>query len=269
MVKSFHKNGFILLADHFDVEKQIVPIRSGIRSVIQIVAEKYGVEAPCDTDEEAMTTGIAALAEANREYAGEVYDAVKQIPEFMQLVADASNVELFRKIRPGSRPGIAAGGFGIRIDFPGDEKFRTFWHQEFPAQLRSRDGIVFWSPLLPVDLDSGPVQICRGSHKAGLYPTVDDPGYAEKEGAYALRLATESDVASAFEKSAPASKPGDLMLMDFLTVHRSGENRSEFPRWSMQYRLFNFNDPTGIEIGWRGSFAAGLDFTRVLAGEES
>ena len=78
MVKSFQKNGFILLADHFDVEKQIVPIRDGIRGVIQIVAEKYGVEAPCDTNEEAMTIESRQLAEANREYAGEVYDAANR-----------------------------------------------------------------------------------------------------------------------------------------------------------------------------------------------
>jgi hypothetical protein len=268
MVESFHNDGFVLLTDHFDVEAQIQPIKSGIREIIQIVANKHGVDAPCTTNDEAMTSGLMTLAAVNREYASEVYDAVKQLPEFMQLVVDSSNVGLFRKIRPGSRPGIAAGGYGIRIDFPHDAKYRTFWHQEFPAQLRSLDGIVFWSPLLPVDLDSGPVQICCGSHKSGMYPTVEDAGFAGKEGAYALRLASESKVIEAFDKSAPLSRPGDLILMDFLAVHQSGENRSKFPRWSMQYRLFNFNEPTGIKIGWRGSFVEGLDFTSVLSSTE-
>ena len=44
---------------------------------------------------EAMTDGIMALAAADRSYAAEVYDAVKQIPEFMQLVSHPKNATLF------------------------------------------------------------------------------------------------------------------------------------------------------------------------------
>ena len=42
------------------------------------------------------------------------------------------------------------------------------------------------------------------------------------------------------------------LLIDFLTVHRSGRNRAPVPRWTMQLRYFNFAEPTGAAFGWAG-----------------
>ena len=47
--------------------------------------------------------------------------------------------------------------------------------------------------------------------------------------------------------------------MDFLTIHGSGENRSERSRWSIQSRFFNFSDPVGMKIGWKASITAGTE----------
>jgi ectoine hydroxylase-related dioxygenase (phytanoyl-CoA dioxygenase family) len=264
MKDTFDQNGYMILPGRYDVASQIAPIQRGIRRIIELVAETHGVPVPCATPFEAMTDGIMALAAADRSYAAEVYDAVKQIPEFMQLVSHPENATLFEELRPGAMPGLAAGGYGIRMDFPAEDKFRAYWHQEFPAQLRSPDGIVYWSPLLPVTADMGPVEICPGSHRGGIVPVVQDDGGVGKSGAYALRLKDEGKAIAPYEQVAPLSQPGDLILMDFLTLHQSGANRSAYPRWSIQFRWFNFNNPTGAKIGWRGSFAAGIDFKDVL-----
>ena len=195
---------------------------------------------------------------------GEVYDAVKQIPAFMALASSRRNVELFEKLRLGSVAGVAAGGFGIRIDNPNDEGFRALWHQEFPAQLRSIDGLVYWSPLLPITVDMGPVEIAEGSHIQGPVPVYEDDGGIGKTGAYSLRLDREQEILAKYKKISPLLNPGDLLVMDFLTLHQSGINLSDRPRWSMQFRYFNFNDPVGIDISWKGSYAAGVRFQDLL-----
>ena len=243
---------------------QIEPILKDIQRIIEIVAEENGVDAPCGTPDEAMTKGIMAIAAANRALAAEVYDAVKQIPSFMQLMSHDTNLEIFEKLRPDSTPGLAAGGYGIRIDFPSDKKFRTFWHQDFPAQLRSLDGLVFWSPLFPVTFKMGPVEICCESHADGYVPVLQDDGGADKTGAYALRLHDEKSRVSNYNRISPLTKPGDLLVMDFLTLHQSGINLSNHPRWSMQSRWFNYEDPLGRKIAWKGSFAAGINFAEIL-----
>ncbi|WP_375552077.1 MULTISPECIES: phytanoyl-CoA dioxygenase family protein [Rhodophyticola] len=263
-VAEFRDLGYTLIPEFYNVSDDIAPIQEGIRKIVELMLKKYRVSAPCGTHEEAMTLGYPALIRENRAWGGEVYDAIKQIPAFVRLVSTARNDEVFKALRSGSVPGLAAGGYGIRIDNPSEDKFRALWHQEFPAQLRSVDGMVFWSPLLQMTPDMGPVQIAVGSHSGGLVPVYEDDGGIGKSGAYALRLDSEAEHLAQYDIVAPCTNPGDLVLMDFLTLHQSGANVSNRPRWSMQFRYFNFQDPIGIKIGWAGSYAAGQRFEDIL-----
>lgn len=261
---AFARDGWCVLPGFYDRAAEIEPIRRGVQEIVDLVARRHGVSVPCDDPETAMTLGYRALVARNRAWGGEVYDAVKQIPAFLALVAAPRNAALFERLRPGACAGIAAGGYGVRIDNPGEEKFRARWHQEFPSQLRSPDGVVFWSPLLAVTPEMGPVEIAEGSHAEGMVPVFDDDGGVGKAGAYALKLDREAARLAKYRKVAPCTRPGDLVLMDFLTLHQSGENVSDRPRWSMQWRLFNFRNPLGVEIGWAGSFAAGQSFADLI-----
>lgn len=260
----FSVKGYTVIPGFYDPAADIAPIQEGIRRILEIACAKYEVDAPTDTADAAMKIAYPRLIAKNRAWGGEIYDAVKQIPAFMRLVSHAANDAAFSALRPGSVPGIAAGGYGIRIDNPGEEKFRAQWHQEFPSQLRSVDGIVFWTPLLPVTENMGPVQIAEGSHAEGLVPVYEDSAGVGKTGAYALHLDREQERLARYKQVAPLSKPGDLVLMDFLTLHQSGYNTSQTPRWSIQFRYFNYLEPIGVRIGWKGSFAAGVSFAEVL-----
>ena len=265
LAADFADKGYFLAEKFYDFDTEILPVQEGILRIVQLVAQKYRVDCAVPvTAVEAMTKTYPAIIRLNRRYGNEIYDAVKQIPAFWSLVAKTQNLELFKLLRPNSIPGIAAGGAGIRIDNPGEEKYRATWHQEFPNQLRSIDGLVFWSPLLPVTPEMGPVELCPGSHKGGPIPVYEDDGGVGQTSGYALRLDREAERLAAYERIAPLSNPGDLLVMDFLTLHASGHNISDRPRWSMQWRLFNFADPIGVKIGWSGSFAAGVRYQDVL-----
>jgi hypothetical protein len=260
----FSRDGYAIIRGFYDRKTQVDPVREGARRIVAALCAKYGVDAPTATADLAMGPGYRALISANRAWGGEVYDAVKQIPAFMRLVTNEANDDLFRQLRPGADPGIAAGGYGIRIDNPGENKFRAHWHQEFPAQLRSPDGVVYWSPLVSITPDIGPVELAVGSHAEGLVPVWKDDGGIGKAGAYALRLDREAERLDRYLHVAPVTEPGDLIVMDFLTLHQSGENVSDRPRWSMQWRMFNYADPIGVKLSWTGSFAAGQSFETIL-----
>jgi ectoine hydroxylase-related dioxygenase (phytanoyl-CoA dioxygenase family) len=257
---NFARDGVIIIKNFYDVERDIRPVQDGIQAIIRAFADKENITVPCETPQEALQKGYAALIAHNRSWGGHIYDAVKQIPAFMRLVSHEQNEKVFARLRQNSLPGLAAGGYGIRIDNPSEDKFRAPWHQEFPAQLRSPDGIVFWSPLLTITEDMGPVEIAKGSYKEGMIPVYEDDGGIGKSGAYALRLDREQERLANYETIAPCTEPGDLVLMDFLTMHQSGLNRSDRPRWSMQFRYFNFANPVGQSINWKGSYAAGERF---------
>ncbi len=264
-IATFEREGLLVLPGFYDVESDIVPIQSGIHRVIGQVMKRHGI---ADTRmtfvAERFDDGYQALLARDRSWAGEVYDAVKQIPAFIRLLGHPGHEKLFGFLRAGAIPGIAAGGYGIRIDNPHEDRFRAAWHQEYPSQLRSLDGLVFWSPLVRITDALGPVRFCPGSHAGGPLPVLTgaaDPHTAA--GAYALRLKDEAQILERFPWVAPLTSPGDLVVVDFLTVHASGFNTSERSRWSLQFRYFNFDDPTGLGHGWKGSFAAGVDFRTI------
>ncbi|TRO37704.1 phytanoyl-CoA dioxygenase [Pseudomonas sp. ALS1131] len=262
----FQEQGLLILRGFYDLERDILPIQRGIYDIIGLVIDKYRLPiARAGFSAATFDSGYQALLAANRAYGAEVYDAVKQIPAFVRLVAYPLHDVLFRELRGESAlPGVAAGGYGIRIDNPGEDRFRANWHQEYPAQLRSLDGLVFWSPLLAIDESLGPVQLCPGSHREGLVPVhTRDPRNQEKSQAYALTLQGEQARIARYPRIAPLTAPGDLVLVDFLLLHASGHNRGQRSRWSMQLRYFNFMEPTGRAHGWKGSYAAGVDFRDI------
>jgi hypothetical protein len=264
IAEEFRQNGFVLIRGFYDVDTEVAPIQAAIRDIVLAVAGRHGVSVPASTPLEAMTTGYRTLIGHDRSWGAEIYDAVKQIPAFLRLVSSDKNDSIFRALRDNAIPGIAAGGFGIRIDNPSEDRFRSPWHQEFPAQLRSLDGVVFWTPLIAIAANMGPVEIAAGSHAEGIIPVYEENATAGRVGAYALRLDREEERLARYSRVAPLTQPGDLILMDFLTMHQSGENRSDRPRWSIQFRYFNFNEPLGQRIGWTGSFAANVDFRHII-----
>ncbi|MCT7328561.1 phytanoyl-CoA dioxygenase family protein [Ralstonia mojiangensis] len=263
-IETFQRDGLLILRD-FYAPSQIEPIQRAIYDIIGLVIDKYRLDidrAPFAP--ERFDDGYQAVIKANRKYGAEVYDAVKQIPAFVRLLGDERHEQLVRSVRPGALPGIAHAGSGIRIDNPREEKFRANWHQEYPAQLRSLDGVVFWSPLVEITPEIGPVEFCPGSHVEGPLPVFSaDPDNAGKQGAYALLIKDEASYLARYPHVQPLTKPGDLVMVDFLVLHASGHNTSQRSRWSMQFRYFNFCEPTGRSHGWKGSYANGVDFRTV------
>jgi hypothetical protein len=262
-VDEFHSNGVLIVPGYYDPELHILPIQLAIHQVIGQVMKRHGIaDARPTFSANDFDVGYQSLIAIDRSYGGEVYDAVKQIPAFVRLLADARHEALFERLRPGSIPGIAAGGYGIRIDNPREDRFRAEWHQEYPTQLRSLDGLVFWSPLVKMTPELGPVRFCLGSHLGGAIPVLTQPE-GGKTGAYALRLKDEENLLAQYSQIAPLTSPGDLVVINFLTLHASGSNSGVRSRWSLQFRYFNFDDPTGLAHGWKGSFAAGIDFREI------
>lgn len=263
-IAAYQRDGFIILRGCYDIEAEIRPIQRAIGEIVRLVREQNGLASAVPDSWENFDHQFSDLIAHDRRLGGVVYDAIKQIPAFVRLVASPKHESLYRQVTGSNLVGVAAGGYGIRIDNPGEELFRTDWHQEYPAQLRSLDGAVFWSPLVPVTEELGPVRICPGSQAEGLLPVLTvDPDNPKKSGAYALILSDREARVAEYQQVAPLMNPGDLLLMDFLTLHASGQNVGTRSRWSMQSRLFNFREKTGIGHEWSGSYAAGKDFAKI------
>jgi hypothetical protein len=262
-LEQFDQNGVLIIRSHYN-PADVIAVQQGIYDIIGSVMLRHKLpDARKPFAPENFDDGYVDMIRKERKFGSEVYDAVKQIPAFIRLLSDPVHEQLFRQLRPGSLPAIAAGGYGIRIDNPDEDHFRAQWHQEYPAQMRSLNGLVFWSSLVPVDETLGPVEFCLGSQREGALPVTTGSDDPKRKGAYSLMLHNEDHFLSKYKHIAPLCNPGDLVIIDFLVLHASGYNRSQRARWSMQFRYFDFTEPTGMSHGWKGSYAAGVDFRQI------
>lgn len=264
-IEEFNSQGYLILRNYFDVDTEIEPIHRALFKIISLIIERDGLNIEVGPYQaENFDCAYLKLLAKGRHYGGEVYDLAKQIPAFLRLICSERLQELFSSLRHDVLPGIGKASYGIRIDNPNEEQFRSQWHQEFLFQPQSKDGVVFWTPLVAVTEEMGPVMLCPQSHKAGLLPVESDGSYQGKSGAYKLGLRNEQEVIEQYEILQPTTEPGDLILMDFLTLHQSGFNTSNRARWSIQSRFFNFNEPTGKKIGWLPSVVDGTNLNEVF-----
>src|SRR5262245_33353001 len=259
-VSDFHRDGVIILRAFYDCTGEIEPIQTCIHHLIQTLLVKYGLPITHSPfSPAAFDIGYQRLIAHDRRIGGEIYDAVKNIPAFVRLASSVKHDAIVAQLIGTETPGIAHGGYGIRIDNPNEERYRAGWHQDYPAQLRSPEGLVFWSPLKQVTEEMGPVVFCLGSHKDGIVPVyTHDARNLDKAGAYGLTLQNEEHIIARYPHLAPTTEPGDLIVIHYATIHCSGRNSSDRSRWTMQMRYFDFDHPFAAQIGWRGCFASGL-----------
>lgn len=262
-IAQFRRDGVLVLRSVYD-PADVEAVQKSIYEVIGLVMMRHGlVDTRKSFSPDHFDDGYNAMILHNRILGAEIYDAVKQIPAFIRLLSHPLHEDLMRQLRPGSQPGIAANGYGVRIDNPNEDNFRAQWHQEYPAQLRSLNGLVFWTSLVPVTEALGPVEFCLGSNAEGALPVSTGSINSGRKGAYNLLLHNEAHYLAKYPHVAPLSEPGDLVVIDFLVLHASGANRSDRSRWTMQFRYFDFFEPTGMAHGWKGSFAAGVEFRQI------
>ena len=258
-LNQFENEGFVYLPSFYDLENEILPIQKDIYQLISILIKNYNLSIEQETfSSQTFDSGLNELLKNHRELVSTIYDAVKKIPSYMKFACSQKNEEIAKMLLKTKFVGFANRGFGIRMDNPLEDKFLTQWHQDYVSQLCAKNGIVLWSPLRDVTSEMGPVEFCPSSHKEGVFRVLKDG-----DGSYGLKIKNENEIISKYNSIIPEVKSGDLVILNYLVLHRSTPNRSKFTRWAMISRYFDFLDPVGISYGWRGGLQEGNSFEKI------
>ena len=258
-LEQYHKDGIVYLESFYDIETEILPIQKDIYKIISILIEQYKLPIKQKSfSSENFDSGLVEMVKNHREVVGVLYDAVKKIPSYVRLSSSSKHDIIAKELIGTDFFGFANRGYGMRMDNPNEDIFLTQWHQDYVSQLCSKNGIVLWSPLRNVTAEIGPVQICPGSHKSGVFPIVRDGA-----GSYGLKIKNEKELLNQYTIVVPEVKVGDLVVIDYLTLHASSANRSNFTRWAMISRYFDFLDESGRSYGWKGGLQEGNSFENI------
>ena len=84
---NFHQTGFLIIPSFYEIDNEIHEIKKSVYAIIGLVAKKYDIKLDRQSfTPEFFDDGYLELIASNRSYGGEVYDAVKQIPAFLEDV---------------------------------------------------------------------------------------------------------------------------------------------------------------------------------------
>jgi phytanoyl-CoA hydroxylase len=100
-------------------------------------------------------------------------------------------------------------------------------HQDYSGMMGSLDGIVAWSPLVPMTEDMGFLEVIPFSHKMGyLQHKKNGPGFISEDAPQEGWISIPMEI-------------GDVLFFSAFTLHRSGNNTTEKIRLSCSWRYNN------------------------------
>ena len=157
------------------------------------------------------------------------YEVFPALPEVIALI----NAPVFKEAAKAA--GLARPSAGtnplVRLDRPSDRRFATPAHQDWWYSMLSDRAVVIWTSVGTLTPDMGPVEIVPGSHADGVAP------FKAYEAGHEWFECEASPPDAAFTPTAPG--PDEAVIFDQRLVHRSGVNRTDQVRVSIQLR---YND---------------------------
>ena len=175
------------------------------------------------------------------------YEVVKKLPSFLNLIFSKKNFSLLNNIDKNAKWGMLNKAFGFRFDYPRNNIFTTQLHQDYTSNLGSSSGFVFISSLSKISKNDGAIKVYPGTHKLGLQKIKMSKNIKLRKTRRVL-LADEKEIKKKFKFNYVFMNPGDLLIIDFLTLHESSQNKSKRTRITFISRYIDFFSGTGTEI---------------------
>jgi phytanoyl-CoA hydroxylase len=228
----YKENGYVIFTDLLSRD-ELEQVRSDIFSLFEIYFNSAG--------EENLSGGALMAAyyekdkDAWRRCAKRMYDLLSVYGMAVRpKVAEALKKMGLQTPMISSRP-------EVRTDMPRDEQYTQPWHQDWRYGQGSVNSATIWVPLHKVTVDNGTVEVSPGSHLLG---------YLENEELSNPRRFVITDPRLKDLPSAPVELEfGEAVAFSQMTVHRSGYNRTDAPRVSVQMRFSDYSDSLFLANG--------------------
>jgi ectoine hydroxylase-related dioxygenase (phytanoyl-CoA dioxygenase family) len=130
----------------------------------------------------------------------------------------------------------------LRIDTPLENPNELGWHQDVQddshGQINQIDGLTLWAPLTIANADQGTMEMCVSSH----FNKINSIKFSKRNKFQSKYINIPSKFSKIYDKIQVNINPGDCVLMNMNTLHRSvaSRNRKAELRLTVIARFFNF-----------------------------
>ncbi|XP_062616942.1 uncharacterized protein LOC134278659 [Saccostrea cucullata] len=250
LIKQFFEEGYILVEDFFDTEKELDPVREAINKLVDGLAKKLHDAGKIKKLYKEFGF-FERLTKIEAEFPG-ANILLHKMGKLPQAFRDLwSNDRLLNVIEQLIGPDIATSPvWNLRTKTPKNNATIVPWHQDsgyFDNQSYKVMIPTAWIPLLNTDDFNGGMQVAKGGHRTGKVATHQccwgNTWYVmleEEEMQKSLGVDMEKDVITC-----PVPY-GGMLLFNNLTPHRSLPNISNQIRWALDLRWQRPDQPYGL-----------------------
>ncbi len=263
-LNTFNSQGYLVLDDN-ETKKKALNLKNAIREIMYKRLESITSNFSKNIDIDATYN---KLHEMSPSLSGGIYDVIRELPEFLDLINVESLKKLMKKLFKWNQIHLPYGLCQFRIDRPKDTKYHFDWHQDYTFNIISKSAITFWVPLTDVTLEKGAIRILPGSHKKLLPVKGKDcyqPGNNENAQSHLTFKLLNSKVSHLENNSISVPvKAGQILMFHSHVLHRSGYNLSQkLNRWVAIFRMGDLHDN---DLVHRNFFCARPNKPTTMAG---
>ncbi|MBU3568181.1 phytanoyl-CoA dioxygenase family protein [Polynucleobacter alcilacus] len=209
-----HSEGFAVIKT--EISSLLEAMRSDFIQLFNRISQHHGCGAVHNDAD------VCRLYENNHSLWVAAYNQLRFHPKVFEIASSKIILDILNNAGLVS-PHIGAQCI-VRADMPFDDPWRFPPHQDYPFNKGSLNSVTLWVPFQDTGEDMGCLQVIKGSNKLGLLP--------EKN----------NEIIEQFPdinyESAPIAL-GEILCFSQFLIHKSGFNRSEKIRFSLQLR---YND---------------------------
>jgi len=162
--------------------------------------------------------------------------AIQKLPIFYQLATSEKFLKILKEI--GMKYPIISQEPLVMLNNKKTSRRESDWkvpsHQDWRSRQGSINSVAVWMGLVDITDEVGPVQAIPKSHLKGLLPAEGDEWYMHVKDEYV----NENEFVSMLIEA------GDAIIFSQLLIHRSGNNKSDKFRYSLQIRYDDLFEPT-------------------------
>lgn len=168
---------------------------------------------------------IIAKFKKNKKISAYINDNVNKSPSLQRMLASRKLISLLGNLFDEKEENVIFNNQRFRIQIPGNDEIANLpWHQDSHYNsIKNTKSIVAWVSLSNINSKMGPIIFKIGSHKFGIQKKIK---IKKKNGGDAFEVNINNRNFKKLKEAQLETCAGDLILIDMMTVHASGNNKS-------------------------------------------
>lgn len=240
----FDKLGFEV-AEVFE-NREITDFVGSTRQLLEMQLGKMGLSPTGNLQDDSVT-----LDSTNRGAMDELLLMARHTQAGHALASNGAMMLKASELLSAPAGRLIVSGPSFFLNIPDNNTRKYSWHSEQNWYPKRRRFLNVWCPIISDRTDSNSMAVKVGSHKKDWFYFSEYTGYGAEGGADAnVQYEVPSSFLSEFSEEVPAVKVTEALFFDGRLVHRSLDNLSEKPLFTLVFRVFDYIDDLTLSSNW-------------------